>query len=64
MTHMARAVHNLENKFDKASVRLCQKHPYIFFLSVFIGAPLFVLAAVCVCTLTIIIPISLIMGWV
>ena len=63
MSGLVNTFHKFEKKFDKYALRLSMCHPYLFFLAIFIGAPLFVLCSVCICTVIIVLPVSLIMGW-
>lgn len=56
--------HKFEEKFDKGALLLSMHHPYLFFMAIFIGGPLFVLCSVCICTIIIVLPISIIMGLV
>ena len=52
-----------QNKFDKAVEKFMYRHPYVAFLTLFIGMPIFILIAVFVCTTVAILPISWAMGW-
>ena len=64
MSGLVNTSHKFEKKFDKCALQLSMHHPYLFFLAIFRGAPLFVLCSVCICTIIIVLPISIIMGWV
>ena len=52
MAHLKKSIYKFSNKFDMG------------FAAMFIGMPIFILGAVCVSTTVIILPISLIFGWV
>ncbi|MDD6736328.1 MAG: hypothetical protein PUE13_08490 [Clostridiales bacterium] len=64
MSGLANSFRKFEKKFDKCVLQLSMHHPYLFIMAIFIGTPLFVLCSVCICTVIIVLPISLIMGWV
>ncbi|WP_418750371.1 hypothetical protein [Frisingicoccus sp.] len=64
MTHLKKSIYKFSNKFDTAAARFTLRHPYMGFAAMFIGMPIFILGAVCVSTTVIILPISLIFGWV
>lgn len=53
MSVLVNTFHKFEKKFDKCALQLSMRHPYLFFLAIFIGAPLFVLCSVCICTIII-----------
>ena len=63
MSGLVNTFRKFEKIFDKCVLQLSMRHPYLFFLAVFIGAPLFVLCSVCICTIIIVLPVSIIMGW-
>lgn len=63
MSGLINTFHKFEKKFDKCALQLSMRHSYLFFLAVFIGAPLFVLCSVCICTIIIVLPVSIIIGW-
>ena len=64
MSGLVNTFHKFEEKFDKDALQLSMHHPYLFFMAIFIGGPLFVLCSVCICTIIIVLPISIIMGYV
>lgn len=57
------SIHRLEHKFDAKAKKLAREHPYIAFVTVLIGMPLFILSAVCISTTIIAIPIAGLFGW-
>ena len=63
MSVLVNTFRKFEKNFDKRALKLSMHHPYLFFMAIFIGVPLFVLCSVCICTIIIVLPISLIMGW-
>lgn len=58
--NLACAAARMDGIFEKFVCR----HRAIGFLAVFVGAPLFALAAVCASTTVIVLPLALAMGWV
>lgn len=63
MKHMVQTIHRFERRFDARAEWLAWHHPYLAFFSVFIGMPMIVLAAVCVCTAAVMLPVSWLAGW-
>lgn len=64
MAEILKFIHKFEKCFDKCTERFIFYHPFLAFIAMFIGMPIFVLAAVTVCTVAIILPIALIFGWI
>lgn len=62
LTANARAKKEESNLQEIASTFLC-RHPKIFFVTAFVGAPLLLIGAVFSCTAAIILPLSTLMGW-
>lgn len=50
MAAIWKSIHNFEDKFDRCAERFALRHPYLAFLAMFIGMPLFILIGVAVCT--------------
>ena len=48
MAAIWKSIHNFEDKFDRNAERFAFHHPYLAFLAMFIGMPLFILIAVAV----------------
>jgi hypothetical protein len=63
MAAIWKSIHNFEDKFDRNAERFAFHHPYLAFLAMFIGMPLFILIAVAVSTTLIAIPIAWIFRW-
>lgn len=63
MTRILNSIHKAEQKFDHAAAHFFYHHPFLGYLSVFIGAPLFILAAVFLCTTILALPIAWAFGW-
>lgn len=63
MAAIWKSIHNFEDKFDRNAECFAFHHPYLAFLAMFIGMPLFILIAVAVSTTLIAIPIAWIFGW-
>lgn len=58
MMQIKKQIQRIENKFDVASQRFIMRHPFLGFLAMFVGMPLFVLAMVCVDTIVLAFPIA------
>lgn len=64
MRRIVQSIHKLERIFDTKAEWLAFHHPYLAFFTVFVGMPIVVLAAVCVCTTIVILPVSWFAGWI
>lgn len=64
MTKILKSVHMTEHKFEAAATRFFSHYLFLGYLTIFIGIPLFVLGAVCVCSTAFILPFALLFGWV
>lgn len=53
-----------KDKWDTVMEGFATRHPYVSFLALFIGMPLCILLAVCLCTTVTMLPVAWIMGWV
>ena len=62
MMHMMGRIHKIERKFNAKAERLAYRHPVWSFLMVFVGMPVFVLAAVCIGTVLIVFPTACLFG--
>lgn len=63
MTALLKSIRKFEDKFDRRAERFAYRHPYLAFFAMFIGMPIFILAAVAFCTTVITLPLALIFGW-
>ena len=63
MAAILKSIHNFEDKFDRCAERFALRHPYLAFLAMFIGIPIFILIAVAGSTTLIALPIAWIFGW-
>lgn len=63
MSKIMKTVRRIEADFDRRAESFAFHHPVMAFAAMFIGVPVFVLAAVCLCTAAVAYPVSLIMGW-
>ena len=63
MKAILKSIRNFEDKFDRIAERFTFHHPYLAFLAMFIGMPIFILIAVFISTVVIIFPIAWIFGW-
>lgn len=64
MAYIMQRIYKFGELFDTRAKWMVCCHPYIAFLSVFIGVPIFILTAVGICTTAIVLPISWIIGWI
>ena len=63
MDTLKRKFSRFENRFDTTAERFILHHPLLGLLVMFIGLPLLTLLAVVICTLAVMLPISLLCGW-
>lgn len=63
MTAIIKSIHKFEDDFDRKAERFAFHHPYIAFVMMFIGIPLFTLMEVAASTTVLILPIAWILGW-
>lgn len=63
MTAIIELIHKFEAAFDRKAERFAFHHPYLAFLAMFIGMPIFILIAVAVSTTLIALPMAWIFGW-
>ena len=63
MTALLKSIHKFEDKFDRRAERFAFRHPYLAFFAMFIGMPIFILAAVAACTTVVTLPLALIFDW-
>lgn len=64
MTAMIKSIHNIEEHFDRGAERFAFHHPYLAFLAMFLLVPVFILLAVSLCTVLVMLPAVLLLGWV
>lgn len=57
-------VSRLENRMDDSIEKFVFHHQFLGFCMVFIGIPFVILAAVCVCTAVIVLPMAFLFGWI
>lgn len=57
-------VSRLENRIDDSLEKFVFHHQFLGFFMIFVGMPLVTLAAVCVCTTMITLPIGFLFGWI
>lgn len=62
MSAFIKRVSRFENRMDALMERFIFHHKLLGLLLIFIGMPLMTLAAVCVCTMLIVLPIALLFG--
>ena len=58
-----KSIQKFEYEFDIKAERFLWKHPFLGFLSIFVGMPVFVLGCVCICTVLITFPMAWLFGW-
>ena len=62
MSAFIKRVSRFENRMDALMERFIFHHKLLGLLLIFIGMPFIMLAAVCVCTMLIVLPIALLFG--
>ncbi|GAA6393142.1 Uncharacterised protein [uncultured Flavonifractor sp.] len=62
MSAMKKRLHHFNAWFDASLEQFMLQHKLLGFLTVFIGMPLFILAAVFICTIGIVLPMAWIFG--
>ena len=62
MSAFIKCVSRFENRMDALMERFIFHHKLLGLLLIFIGMPFITLAAVCVCTMLIVLPIALLFG--
>ncbi|MBO5031499.1 MAG: hypothetical protein J6D08_06380 [Lachnospiraceae bacterium] len=61
--HISKSIQKFERKFDVKAERFLWRHPFLGFLSVFVGMPVFVLICVCISTVAVVFPMAWLFGW-
>ena len=56
-------IRKCEQEFDSKAARFLWKHPFLGFLSIFVGIPIFILICVCVSTIIIALPVAWLLGF-
>ena len=64
MVALKKRISYLENQMDTRMEEFVFHHKFLGFLTIFVGMPLITLLAVCICTMIIVLPLSLLFGWV
>ena len=62
MSNILKSIHKLEDKFDNRAERFAFRHPHAAVLAMFIGLPVFILAAVSLLTVLVTLPVTLFLG--
>ena len=57
-------IHKIENHFDTEVERCADSYPFIYMVAMLILVPIFILSTVLICTILIVIPFSLLCGWI
>lgn len=60
---ITKSIRKFEREFDLRAERFLWKHPFLGFLSIFVGMPIFVLICVCISTTIIALPIAWFFGF-
>lgn len=58
-----KSIREFEYEFDLKAEQFLWKHPFLGFLSIFVGMPVLVLAGVCIGTAVIAFPMAWLFGW-
>lgn len=64
MFALIKRVSRIENRIDVSIEKFVFRHRALGFLLIFIGTPMATLAAVCIGTAVITLPLALILGWI
>lgn len=64
MFTLIKSVSRFESRIDASIEKFIYHHKFLGGIIIFIGTPLVILAAVCVCTIIIALPISFMFGWI
>lgn len=64
MAAIIKSIHKFENRFDLRAEQFAFHHPFLAGLAMFIGMPVFILAAVSISTVVITLPFAWLFGWV
>lgn len=60
---LKKSIRKFEYELDMRAERLIWKHPFLGFLLIFVGMPVFILICVCISTIAIAFPMGWIFGW-
>lgn len=60
---IANSIRKFEHEIDIKAEHFLWKHPFLGFLSIFVGLPVFVLVCVCISTIVIAFPMVWLFGW-
>ncbi len=63
MTTLLKSIHKFEDTFYHRAELFAFRHPFHASLAMSIGMPIFVIAALAVCTTAITLPVAMIFGW-
>ena len=63
MLAIRKYVSQFENRIDASMERFVFRHRVLGFAMIFIGMPLFALAAACLCTMCVALPFAAAFGW-
>ena len=63
MLHMLYAIHDFKERAEISANCFAKLHPFVFFLSVFIGMPFLTLGAVFLFSSVLVVPMALVLGW-
>lgn len=64
MFTLIKRVSRFENRIDTSLEKFVFHHQFLGFFMIFVGMPLVTLAAVCICTAMIALPIAFLFGWI
>lgn len=59
---ITKSIRKFEREFDLRAERFLWKHPFLGFLAMFVGMPMFILVCVCVSTTVIALPVAWLLG--
>lgn len=63
MSAMIKAIHTIEDHFDREAEEFTNDHPFTAYLTMMILTPMLILGTVAIATLMITLPLSWVFGW-
>ncbi len=63
MTKIITKLHCVAAAFDRKAQHFAFRHPFLAFLAMFVGMPMFILFAVSLSTVVIMFPVAWLFGW-
>lgn len=61
--NLMKSIRRAEHAFDARAEKFIWKHPFLGFLALFVGMPVFILVCVCISTVVLTFPAAWLFGW-